>query len=105
MTMINFVLSWVEHEYFYNLGASPMAGISLLRDKKEPQYWKKTSLFVGISVFMSSWNCVLSGVEHEKSFKSLGLVFLCPGLVSLKHELLEDDAWFTYTIWKQKATI
>ena len=27
-----------------------------------------TSSFVGILVFMSSWNFVLSWVEHEKSF-------------------------------------
>ena len=36
---------------------------------------QETALFVGILVFMSSWNFVLSWVEHEKSFINLG-----PGL-------------------------
>ena len=35
----------------------------LLRDLKQ-----ETSSFVGIKVFMSSWNFVLSWIEHEKSF-------------------------------------
>ena len=34
-----------------------------LRDLKQ-----ETSLFAGILVFMSSWNFMLSWVEHEKSF-------------------------------------
>ena len=34
----------------------------------ERLYKQETSSFVGIVVFMSSWNFVLSWVEHEKSF-------------------------------------
>ena len=33
---------------------------------------QETSLFVGILVPMSSWNFVLSWVEHENSFITLG---------------------------------
>ena len=33
---------------------------------------QETSLFVGILVFMSGWNFVLSWVEHEKSFITSG---------------------------------
>ena len=38
-----------------------------MRDLKQ-----ETSSFVGILVFMKSWNFVLSWVEHEKSFTTSG---------------------------------
>ena len=37
---------------------------------------KKTPLFVSILVFMSSWNSMISWVEHEKSFITSGPVCL-----------------------------
>ena len=41
--------------------------------KQNLRNWmKETSLFVGILVFMSSWNFMLSWVEHEKSFITFG---------------------------------
>ena len=41
--------------------------INTPRDLKQ-----ETSLFVSIQVFMSSWNFMLSWVEHEKSFITSG---------------------------------
>ena len=35
---------------------------------------QETSLFVSVLVFMSSWNFLLSWVEHEKSFITSGQV-------------------------------
>ena len=51
-----------------------------LRDLKQ-----ETSLFVGILVFMSSRDFVLSVVEHEKKFYNLGVKFI---LSSIKYQSL-----------------
>ena len=55
------------------------APLQHLRDFKQD-----TSLFVCILVFMSSWNFVLSWVEHEKSFLTSGPVFEVCDQIMLK---------------------
>ena len=58
----------------------------LLMERKESNQTKtnktlnKKLLYLLVSFFMSSWNFVLSGVEHEKSFLMSG-----PGLQIWKH--------------------
>ena len=73
---------------------------TILRDLKQ-----KTSSFVGISVFMSSWNCVLTWVEHEKSFITSG-----PGLNewlgpnSCLHDVGVWYFWRLMSTYKQPVT-
>ena len=85
MSRINFVLTWVEHEKVYNLrtlSCSTQLRVKFQLLKKYKKLLLTLSLsdvvfimlinlkmptFVGILVFMSRINFVLSWVEHEKS--------------------------------------
>ena len=49
---------------------------------------QETSLFIVILVFMSSWNFVLSRVEHEKSFITIG-----PDDTIQEAVISKEDTW------------
>ena len=65
--------------------------IQHLRDLKQ-----ESSLFVGILLFMSSWNFLLSWVDHEKSFITLGLV--CAFVIGMKQNQV---FWFQGSCMKK----
>ena len=51
---------------------------------------QETSLFVGILVFKTSWNFVLSWVEHEKSFITSGPVLLTENTFRMGKQMVKD---------------